>query len=48
MPGVIDRIKQFVRSPQGQRTIQQVRQASADPKKRAQAKRMLGKFRGRR
>ncbi|MFI6087687.1 hypothetical protein [Streptomyces sp. NPDC051218] len=48
MPGVINRIKQFVRSPQGQRTIRQVRQASADPRKRAQAKRMLGKFRGRR
>ncbi|MGW5867728.1 hypothetical protein ACWFRJ_36940 [Streptomyces sp. NPDC055239] len=47
MPGMIDRIKQFVRSPQGQRTIRQVRQASADPKKRAQAKRMLGKIRGR-
>lgn len=47
MPGVIDRIKQFVRSPQGQRTINQVRQASADPKKRAQAKRLLGKLRGR-
>lgn len=48
MPGVINRIKQFVRSPQGQRTIQQARRASADPRKRAQARRMLGKFRGRR
>ncbi|MEV6755292.1 hypothetical protein [Streptomyces sp. NPDC051214] len=47
MPGVINRIKQFVRSPQGQRTIQQARRASADPRKRAQAKRMLGKFGGR-
>ncbi|MGW5737369.1 MULTISPECIES: hypothetical protein [Streptomyces] len=47
MAGVLNRIKQFARSPQGQRTIQQVRQASADPRKRAQAKRMLGKFRGR-
>ncbi|GAA1928100.1 hypothetical protein GCM10009837_62020 [Streptomyces durmitorensis] len=48
MAGVINRIKQFIRSPQGQRAIHQARQASADPKKRAQAKRMLGKFRGRR
>ncbi|MFF1710073.1 hypothetical protein [Streptomyces sp. NPDC058268] len=48
MPGVINRIKQFVRSPEGKRTIRQVRRASADPRNRAQAKRVLGKFRGRR
>lgn len=47
MPGVINRIKQFVRSPEGKRTMRQARQASADPKKRAQARRVLGKFRGR-
>ncbi|MFG2651834.1 hypothetical protein [Streptomyces sp. NPDC048436] len=47
MPGVIDRIKRFARSPQGQRTIQKARQASADPKKRAQAKRLFGKLKGR-
>ncbi|MEU6679951.1 hypothetical protein [Streptomyces sp. NPDC046853] len=47
MPGVISRIKQFVRSPQGQRAIREARRASADPRKRAQARRMLGKFRGR-
>jgi hypothetical protein len=48
MPGVIDRIKRFARSPQGQRTIQQARQASKDPRKRAQARRLFGKLRGRR
>ncbi|MFJ5226855.1 hypothetical protein [Streptomyces sp. NPDC088400] len=48
MPGMIERIKQFARSPQGRRVTQQVRQASADPRKRAQARRLLGKLRGRR
>lgn len=48
MPGVFDRIKRFAQSPQGQRAISQVRRASADPRKREQAKRLLGRFRGRR
>ena len=40
MAGMLDRIKQFARSPQGRR-------AAADPRKRAQAQRLLGKLRGR-
>jgi len=48
MPGIIDRIKNFTRSPQGQRVIGQARAASSDPKKRAQARRLFGKLRGRR
>ncbi|GAA3151524.1 hypothetical protein ACFQ0X_37780 [Streptomyces rectiviolaceus] len=48
MPGVIARIKQFVRSPQGQRAISQARRASADPRNRAKAKQLFRKIRGRR
>ncbi|MFF7178560.1 hypothetical protein [Streptomyces sp. NPDC008121] len=48
MSGLITRLKQFTRSPQGQRTIASARRAAADPRKRAQARRLLGRLRGRR
>ncbi|MET9480675.1 MULTISPECIES: hypothetical protein [unclassified Streptomyces] len=48
MAGMLDRIKQFTRSPQGQRVTEQVRRASADPRKREQARKLFGKLRGRR
>lgn len=48
MPGMLERIKRFVRSPQGRRTVEQARRAAADPRRRAQAQRLLGKLRGRR
>ncbi|GHA05726.1 hypothetical protein GCM10010372_00980 [Streptomyces tauricus] len=48
MAGIMNKIKQFARSPQGRRTIEQARRASADPRRRAQAQRLLGKLRGRR
>ncbi|MBX9427327.1 MULTISPECIES: hypothetical protein [Streptomyces] len=48
MSGLITRIKQFTRSPQGQRTIASARRAAADPRKREQARRLLGRLRGRR
>lgn len=44
MAGVLDRIKQFARSPQGRRTTEQLRRAAADPRRRAQAQQMLRKF----
>ncbi|MFD8225971.1 hypothetical protein ACFV16_17550 [Streptomyces massasporeus] len=47
MAGMLDRIKQFARSPQGRRAVDQARRAVADPRKRAQAQRLLGKLRGR-
>ncbi|MEU4490495.1 hypothetical protein AB0H94_37485 [Streptomyces purpurascens] len=47
MANILDRIKQFARSPQGRRAVEQARRAAADPRKRAQAQRLLGKFRGR-
>ncbi|MDQ1041004.1 hypothetical protein QFZ75_007420 [Streptomyces sp. V3I8] len=48
MAGIVNKIKQFARSPQGRRTIEQARRTSADPRRRAQAQRLLGKLRGRR
>jgi hypothetical protein len=48
MAGMLDRIKQFARSPQGRRAAEQARRAAADPRKRAQAQRLLGKLKGRR
>lgn len=46
MPGMVERIKQFARSPQGRHTAEQVRRAAADPRRRAQAQRLLGRLRG--
>ncbi|MFR0357422.1 hypothetical protein [Streptomyces sediminimaris] len=48
MPGMMERIKEFARSPQGRRAAEQARRAAADPRRRAQAQRLLGKLRGRR
>ncbi|WP_336320333.1 hypothetical protein [Streptomyces lavendofoliae] len=48
MSGLITRIKQFTRSPQGQRAVTSARRAAADPRKRAQARQLLGRLRGRR
>ncbi|MFF7976241.1 hypothetical protein [Streptomyces sp. NPDC007905] len=48
MAGVVERVKQFVRSPQGRRTIEQVRRTAADPRRRAQAQELVRKLRGRR
>ncbi|WP_329283662.1 hypothetical protein [Streptomyces sp. NBC_01451] len=45
---MLERIKEFARSPQGRRTAEQARRAAADPRRRTQAKNLLGKFRGRR
>lgn len=48
MPGLIARLTQFTRSPHGRRTIESARRAAADPRKRAQARSLLGRLRGRR
>ncbi|MDT0567197.1 hypothetical protein RM704_06920 [Streptomyces sp. DSM 3412] len=44
---MMERIKQFARSPQGRRAAEQARRAAADPRRRRQAKSLLGKLRGR-
>ncbi|URN14738.1 MULTISPECIES: hypothetical protein [Streptomyces] len=46
MSGLMNRLKEFGRSPQGRRLTEQARQAAADPRKREQALRLLGKLRG--
>ncbi|MFC9291050.1 hypothetical protein [Streptomyces sp. NPDC057052] len=48
MATVIQRIKEFSRSPQGRRTIEQVRRTASDPRRRAQARRLLDRLRTRR
>ncbi|MER5878792.1 hypothetical protein ABT119_23090 [Streptomyces sp. NPDC001910] len=48
MPGMVQRLKEFARSPQGRRTAEEIRRAAADPRRRAQAQRLFGKLRGRR
>ncbi|MEV5357949.1 hypothetical protein AB0N88_14030 [Streptomyces sp. NPDC093516] len=48
MAGMLNRLKEFARSPQGRRAVEQARRAAADPRKRAEAQRLLGKLRGRR
>ncbi|MCF6522839.1 hypothetical protein [Streptomyces sp. JJ36] len=48
MAGLISQLKRFSRTPQGQRAIAAARQAANDPRKRAQAQRLLSRLRGRR
>lgn len=48
MAGLIDRIRNFARSPQGRRVISEGKRAARDPRKRAQLKALLGKMRGKR
>ncbi|MFD7100483.1 hypothetical protein [Streptomyces xanthophaeus] len=48
MSGLLAKIKQFSRSPQGQRTIDSVRRAASDPRKREKAGSVLKRLRGRR
>lgn len=47
MPGFLSRIAVFARSRQGRRLIDQARRTASDPRKRAEAKRVLGRLRGR-
>ncbi|MFD7610668.1 hypothetical protein [Streptomyces sp. NPDC059828] len=48
MSGLMTRLKQFTRSPQGRRTIASARRAASDPRRRAQARSLLSRLRGRR
>ncbi|MFE2987606.1 hypothetical protein [Streptomyces sp. NPDC059262] len=47
MPGILDRIKQYSRSPQGRRAIATARRTAADPRKQAQARVWLDRLRRR-
>ncbi|MEV4429569.1 hypothetical protein ACN9M0_37705 [Streptomyces sp. R-07] len=46
MTALLARIKRFTRSPQGRNAAASLRRAAADPRRRAQAQRLLGKLRG--
>ncbi|MEU8889338.1 hypothetical protein [Streptomyces sp. NPDC048442] len=46
MPGIINKIKSYARSPQGRRTIARGRREAADPRRRSQAKQLLNRLRG--
>ncbi|GGY77207.1 hypothetical protein [Streptomyces omiyaensis] len=47
MTALLARIKRFARGPQGRAATASVRRAAADPRRRAQARRLLGRLRGR-
>ncbi|MFC9458496.1 hypothetical protein [Streptomyces sp. NPDC056983] len=47
MPEILDRIKQYSRSPQGRRAIATARRTAADPRKQAQARAWLDRLRRR-
>lgn len=47
MASLFDKLKGFLRSPQGRRLTDQAKQMARDPHKRAQAQQMLRKFRKR-
>ncbi|MGW4705495.1 hypothetical protein [Streptomyces sp. NPDC004285] len=46
MTALLARIKRFARSPQGRDAAESVRRAAADPRRRGQAQRLLGRLRG--
>ncbi|CAM5258367.1 hypothetical protein GCM10010329_05510 [Streptomyces spiroverticillatus] len=46
MPGIISKLKSYARSPQGRRTIARGRQQAANPRRRSQARSLLGRLRG--
>jgi hypothetical protein len=46
MPGIISKLKSYARSPQGRRTIARGRREAADPRRRSQARQLLGRLRG--
>ncbi|MGD6741419.1 hypothetical protein ACOKM3_06160 [Streptomyces sp. BH106] len=47
MAGILDRIKQFSRSPQGRRAIATARRTASDPRRQAQARGWLARLRRR-
>ncbi|WP_369217716.1 hypothetical protein [Streptomyces flavofungini] len=46
MAGLLARLKAYSRTPQGRRNIATARRAAADPRNRAKARSLLGRFRG--
>ncbi|MEU7568069.1 hypothetical protein [Streptomyces fradiae] len=46
MPGLMNRLKEFTRSPQGRKLTDTARRTASDPRRREQAGRLLGRLRG--
>ena len=46
MPGLIQKVQQFLKSPQGRKYTDQAKRLAQDPKNREKAQQMLHKFRG--
>ena len=46
MPGMFQKVTHFLRSPQGRKFTEQAKRYASDPKNRAKAQGMLGRFRG--
>ena len=46
MPGIVQKIQQFLRSPQGRKMTDQAKRYASDPNNRAKAQDMLKRFRG--
>lgn len=46
MPGLFQKVSQFLKSPQGRKYTDQARRYASDPRNRAKAQGMLSKFRG--
>ncbi len=48
MPGLIEKVQQFLKSPQGRKYTDQAKRYAQDPKNRAKAQDLLSRFRGKR
>ncbi|WP_169744478.1 hypothetical protein [Spirillospora albida] len=46
MPSLVDRIKRFSRSPQGQKTRARAQRYARDPRTQAKVRGLLARFRG--
>ena len=46
MPGLIQKVSAFLRSPQGRKYTEQAKRLAQDPKNRAKAQEMMRKFGG--
>lgn len=46
MPGLFQKVSQFLKSPQGRKYSDQAKRYASDPKNRQKAQQMLNKFRG--
>jgi hypothetical protein len=46
MPGLFQKVSQFLKSPQGRKYSDQAKRYASDPKNRDKAQQMLKKFRG--